>query len=99
MTYSIISTDLARFRTVNGQEAIYIGPVSYHPAYAAWEGQIVTLRDELGEVEVEARLIRQAVGEHDQWYGVLVSPFRDIAVGSAPTGQIEVVHPETQAAS
>ena len=99
MTYPVISTDLARLRSIDGKEAIYIGPVSHHPAYTEWEGQIVTLRDELGEVEAEARLIRQTVGEHDQWYGVLVSPFRDISEGSASTAEGQDTHPEARAAS
>lgn len=101
MSYPVISTDAARIRTVNGEKAIYIGPVSRYPTYAQWEGQIVTLRDELGEVEVEARLIRRQVdeGERDQWCGVLVSPFRDIAEESAPAGESQRRHPEIHVAS
>lgn len=78
MTYPVIATDLARLDSVNGEKAVYVGPVSHYSAYAEWEGQIVTLRDE-GEVEAEARLVRQAIDGDDQWYGVLLSPIRDIS--------------------
>jgi hypothetical protein len=79
MTYPIISTDLARLDSVEGQRAVYIGGVCDHPEYAAWENQTVTLRDE-GEVEAEARLVRQPIGGDDQWFGVLLSDIRDISI-------------------
>jgi hypothetical protein len=79
MAYPVISVDFARRGRVDGERAIYMGAVIRHPEYAQWENQTVTLRDE-GEVDAEARLVRQPIGDDDQWYGVLLSPIRDISV-------------------
>ncbi len=80
MTYPIISVDFARRdRLPEYGRVLYIGAVADHPEYAQWEGQTVTLQDE-GEVEAEAQLIRSVIGGDDQWYGVILSPIRDISV-------------------
>jgi len=73
-----ISADFMRLDSLPGiGDVIYLGATWRHPEYAEWENEIVTLVEE-GELEAEARLIRYPIEGDEQWYGVLVSPIRDI---------------------